>query len=247
MPYFSVLLPVRNSQSSILNCLHSIASQTFRDFSVLVLVNNSNDATFDICSEFCASAPNFDLVNLYQSCQSLPEVLNVGIDKLRLNCEYIVRHDADDYMLPHRLLDTYRSIQAACPSPLVHCGNAYINNTSRLYFSPEVSITDYQIKSSLLLSFLHLFTPRSPSSHQLKHITIHDIFMHKISSSLSIICLPVLTLFLRFPTFDTQLPLLLLSSVLCSFHFMILQLIVCIRSLYLASIYLSLISFVVSM
>ena len=107
MPFFSVLLPVCNSQSSIRSCLESIASQFFTDFSVLILVNNSSDASFSICSSFCKSNPKFELLDLHDTCNSLPDVLNFGIIYLREKCVYIVRHDADDFMLLSRLRDTF--------------------------------------------------------------------------------------------------------------------------------------------
>ena len=157
MPYFSVLLPVCNSKHTISDCLHSIDVQSFKDFDVLVLVNNSEDESFEICSSFCSTRSNFHLINLYKSQPSLPDVLNFGISYLRGNCKYIVRHDSDDFMLNTRLENTYRSICSSHSEPLIHCGNAYINRQNSLYFPELRSISDYQIKQVLLLEspFIH--------------------------------------------------------------------------------------------
>ena len=157
MPFFSVLLPVCNSQSSIHDCLESIACQHFTDFSVLILVNNSFDLSLDICTTFCISNSRFEVLDLQDSCKSLPDVLNKGIVYLRDKCDYIVRHDADDYMLPSRLSDTFQALMCSHVQPLIHSGNAYIADSSRPYFPYGVSINDYEIKSRLLLSspFIH--------------------------------------------------------------------------------------------
>lgn len=157
MPFFSVLLPVCNSESTILECLLSISTQKFQDFSVLILVNNSDDSSFGICSKFCQTDARFQVLNLFDNYSSLPDVLNFGINYLRSECHYIVRHDADDYMLPLRLSDTYQAIIASSVPPLIHCGNAFLNDTSNLYFTGIASRSDYEIKSTLLLSspFIH--------------------------------------------------------------------------------------------
>ena len=157
MPFFSVLLPVRNSEDTIRHCLNSIASQTFDDYSVLALVNNSSDKSFSICQDFSHSYPHFNVIDLGSACNSLPDVLNFGISLLQGKCEYIVRHDADDLMLPSRLLDTFNSLTSASTPPLIHCGNALVGTSSSLYFPPSLQLDDLGIKSRLLLSspFIH--------------------------------------------------------------------------------------------
>ena len=157
MPFFTVLLPVCNSEQTIINCLKSIEAQSFNDFNVLVLVNNSTDSSFDLCSSFCASRSNFQLINLHQSCPSLPDILNFGIRNVCDNCQYIVRHDSDDYMLPHRLEHTFASIRSSPVKPLIHCGNAFINNTHTLYFPSSLQLSDLEIKKTLLFTspFIH--------------------------------------------------------------------------------------------
>lgn len=180
MPYFSVLLPVCNSQHTILKSLQSIDCQTYGDYSVLVLVNNSNDNSFDICHSFCSSRPNFHLINLHQHFPSLPDVLNFGIRYLRTNCQYIVRHDADDYMLPCRLEHTFQSISSSSQPPMIHCGNAYINDSSTLYFPSSLNPSDYDIKKALLLSspFIHpaiSFKSCTPSLYDTRFVYAQDL------------------------------------------------------------------------
>ena len=156
MPYFSVLLPASNAESTIFKCLRSIESQSFSDFNVLILVNNSVDNTFTICSGFCETKSKFSCLNLGHRYSNLSQILNFGFASLRSNCTYIVRHDSDDYMLDHRLQHTYTSINARCDLPLIHAGNAYIDNTKTLML-PSESLSDIYLKAQLLLysPFVH--------------------------------------------------------------------------------------------
>ena len=44
---YSIILPVRNGGEYVKECINSILSQTYRDFDILVLDNNSSDGTVE--------------------------------------------------------------------------------------------------------------------------------------------------------------------------------------------------------
>jgi len=48
----SVLIPARNSENTIEACLNSAASQTYKNYEIVVVNNNSSDRTKDIILEF---------------------------------------------------------------------------------------------------------------------------------------------------------------------------------------------------
>ena len=48
----SVIIPVYNTEEYILRCLNSIASQSFRDYEIIIIDDGSKDKSSDIIKEF---------------------------------------------------------------------------------------------------------------------------------------------------------------------------------------------------
>lgn len=57
--FVSILIPVRNEASEVVNLLYSIKKQDYEDFEVLICDDGSTDHTFEICSKFCAEDERF--------------------------------------------------------------------------------------------------------------------------------------------------------------------------------------------
>lgn len=51
-PLFSIILPTYNSEEFILKCLDSVASQSFKDFEILVLDGDSTDKTLEMVNSY---------------------------------------------------------------------------------------------------------------------------------------------------------------------------------------------------
>ncbi|OKS88298.1 hypothetical protein RG47T_3764 [Mucilaginibacter polytrichastri] len=58
----SILIPVRNEAGNILFLLESIATQDYTDYEVIILDDDSTDATFEICTKFAAQNPKFNII-----------------------------------------------------------------------------------------------------------------------------------------------------------------------------------------
>jgi glycosyltransferase involved in cell wall biosynthesis len=58
----SILIPVRNEEADILNLLQSIHQQDYQNYEVLILDDDSTDATYTICAEFAAAHPRFRVI-----------------------------------------------------------------------------------------------------------------------------------------------------------------------------------------
>jgi len=155
--YFTVLLPISNNENSLSQCLTSISSQLFTDFNVLCILNNSVDESLQIVINFCNKYTHFSYIELGDSVHNLSQALNCALNTLESKCRYFVRHDADDYMLPHRLLWTYEYLENSLSKPLIHCGNAFINDTSTLIYPNSHNPSSSSLKTSLLLQspFIH--------------------------------------------------------------------------------------------
>jgi glycosyltransferase involved in cell wall biosynthesis len=58
----SILIPVRNEEADILNLLQSIHQQDYQNYEVLILDDDSTDATYAICAKFAAAHPRFRVI-----------------------------------------------------------------------------------------------------------------------------------------------------------------------------------------
>lgn len=91
---FSIFVPIYNAQEYLLECLNSIANQSFKDFEVILVDDGSNDGSEKICDDFCANHEKFKVFHK----------LNEGALKTRLfgrdkaNGDYFVSIDSDDYI-----------------------------------------------------------------------------------------------------------------------------------------------------
>ncbi len=94
----SVILPYYNAELTLQRAIQSILDQTFRDFELILIDNNSTDLSNDIAR----SAKDDDRVRLYlEPRQGVVHAANRGLIESR--GELIARMDADDWSYPARL------------------------------------------------------------------------------------------------------------------------------------------------
>ncbi len=90
----SVIIPVFNQEKYLARCLRSIIFQSFKrdDYEIIVIDDCSTDNTAFVISQF-----KDELITITNKKNlGLPSCLNKGIKKL--NSQYFVRLDADDYV-----------------------------------------------------------------------------------------------------------------------------------------------------
>ena len=58
----SILIPARNEEKNILSLLNSITTQAYGNYEVIILDDDSNDSTYDICAEFASKHPAFSVI-----------------------------------------------------------------------------------------------------------------------------------------------------------------------------------------
>jgi chlorobactene glucosyltransferase len=68
-PYLSVLIPARNEETNIARCVHSLLVQDYPNFEILVLDDQSDDATPEILCRLAAHEPRLTAL----AGQALPE------------------------------------------------------------------------------------------------------------------------------------------------------------------------------
>jgi glycosyltransferase involved in cell wall biosynthesis len=73
MSKVSILIPVFNREQFIAECIQSALDQTFTDFEVVLVDNNSNDGTWEICESFAAKDSR---VRIFQNQTNIGPVRN---------------------------------------------------------------------------------------------------------------------------------------------------------------------------
>ena len=113
-PRVSILLPVRNAESTLAACLRSLQRQTASDWECIIIDDGSQDASLTYARWFAARDPRLVIISTPH--QGLVTALNTGLQHCR--GRFIARMDADDLMHRHRLasqlqmLDDYPNLAA---------------------------------------------------------------------------------------------------------------------------------------
>lgn len=90
----SIIIPVYNLEKYILNCLNSIAAQTYKNLEVICIDDGSVDGSADIIRNFAASDDRIKY--FYQENAGVSAARNRGLDMAA--GEYIMFVDGDDYL-----------------------------------------------------------------------------------------------------------------------------------------------------
>ncbi|MQY07507.1 bifunctional glycosyltransferase/CDP-glycerol:glycerophosphate glycerophosphotransferase [Actinomadura macrotermitis] len=96
-PTLSVVVPFHNVEDYFLQCLESLAAQTFADFEVVMVDDGSPDGSAVIAKAFAARDPRFRLVQ--QDNQGLGPARNTGVR--HTDGRYLAFADSDDIVPPH--------------------------------------------------------------------------------------------------------------------------------------------------
>ncbi|WP_208558891.1 glycosyltransferase family 2 protein [Marinilactibacillus kalidii] len=105
-PFFTLVMPVYNAQNKIIDTLTSIASQTFKDFEVILINDGSTDSSREMIETFIADKNQFKLINIDNSGPG--SARNYGIKQA--NGTYMIFVDADDKLVITALEDRYAYI-----------------------------------------------------------------------------------------------------------------------------------------
>jgi len=108
-PLISIVMPAKNTAVFLAECVDSILSQTYTNWELLVVDDNSTDVTFSVLEDYQKQDKRIQVFK------------NTGsgiIDALRLaysksNGDFITRMDADDVMAPLKLETMLTALQKA--------------------------------------------------------------------------------------------------------------------------------------
>jgi len=95
VPSISVIVPMYNSEKYIAECLHSIFSQTFQDFEIIVVDNCSTDKSCEVVQKYVKNfGEKIKLIRRKNNSGSGAEPRNLGV-RFALG-KYIIFIDSDD-------------------------------------------------------------------------------------------------------------------------------------------------------
>lgn len=108
MATIDVLLPVKNGVAYLAEAIDSIINQSFSDWRLIVLDHGSNDGSHEMALNYAKVDKR---VEVYQFLDAvgLSGLLNKGIELC--DCEFVMRHDADDVALPDRMKKTLAAFE----------------------------------------------------------------------------------------------------------------------------------------
>src|ERR1700722_17088266 len=96
-PCVTLIMPVRDEEYSIENCLDAIQGQTFHDMEILIIDGMSTDNTVAIIEERMVTDPRIRIVKNEQ--RVIPIALNLGLAEA--NGTFLVRVDGHSVVTPN--------------------------------------------------------------------------------------------------------------------------------------------------
>lgn len=93
--FFSIIIPIHNSEKYLRQCIDSILAQTCNDFEVILVNDGSKDGSQEICDQYCAEDTRFHVIHRKQG-EGAASARNAGTSMA--SGEYIVYIDSDDYI-----------------------------------------------------------------------------------------------------------------------------------------------------
>lgn len=104
MPYFSIVIPLYNKENFIIDTLHSVLSQTFADFEIIIVNDGSTDRSEEKALQF--KDPRIRYYSKENG--GVSSARNYGIELS--NSKYVTFIDADDYWYPDFLQEMHNNI-----------------------------------------------------------------------------------------------------------------------------------------
>jgi len=162
-PFFSIIIPIYNSQKYFIICLKSILRQSFRDYEILIVNDASKDGSKKICNDFKKISSKIKIIENEKNL-GVSISRNKGIKKAV--GKYIIFLDSDDILLRGSLKKLHNHIELTKTNIVVLEHNELKNNyknsitrdsEARGFFKKKISKKKIQLIS--LVENYKLFNP----------------------------------------------------------------------------------------
>lgn len=163
-PLVSVIMPVYQSENFLDISINSILNQTFKDFELLIIYDESSDKSLSIIKKF--QQQDKRIIVIQGNGKKLIDALNIGI--LRSRGKFIARMDADDVSLSTRF---ERQINYMNMNALDICGCHCLLIDK---FNKIKSITLFPLTHEMCFLSLAIRVPFAHSSVMIRKIFLID-------------------------------------------------------------------------
>ena len=171
----AVMLPAYNAENFLTECLESLLNQTFSDFCILAVNDDSTDNTGKILENYAAKDARLRVYHFSEN-QGEPAVMQFTMDILKeMDVEYVARMDADDVCIPQRF---ERQIQYLDNHPEIDIlgSNAvlFYEGQTRAPKFTDHPLLDKDIKAHFSLARGNIINPTT----MWRHSSIKDLPIH---------------------------------------------------------------------
>ena len=122
MPRVSVVMPVYNVQKYVAQAIQSVLEQTYQDFELLIIDDQSPDDSVSVCQQFQDQRIHI----IHQQNLGLAGARNTGIQHAK--GEYIAFLDADDYWAPEKLEQHIAHLRHHPSIGVSYCPSAFVDD-----------------------------------------------------------------------------------------------------------------------
>ena len=161
MPQISIIMPCHNGEKYLSDSITSVISQTYTDWELLVINDNSTDNSVNMIENFCKKDARIKLLRTEKSSGMPATPRNVGINVA--TGRFIAFLDCDDMWLPTKLehqLPLFETKNVA----VVFSYYAKMNDTgdfqNRLISSPFIVTYEYLLKGDCIGNLTGMYDTR---------------------------------------------------------------------------------------
>lgn len=105
-PKVSIIMPCYNSEKYIEKAIQSVLDQTYRNFELIIIDDDSTDKTWEIIEQYAKKDFRVICTRKTENEKGISKSMNKGIEMAR--GEYITRMDSDDIIIPEKI---FRQVQ----------------------------------------------------------------------------------------------------------------------------------------
>lgn len=124
-PFFTVIVPAFNCKSFILETIESVRKQTFDNWELIVVDDNSSDGTFDLVNQFACKDSRISVYQTEKNYGSPGKPRDLGAKKAK--GKYLAFLDGDDIFFPRKLEMHHRAINDNPTLEFLHTSYNIIN------------------------------------------------------------------------------------------------------------------------
>lgn len=154
LPFVSIIIPVYNSEKTILRTLNSVKDQNYKDYEIIIVDDGSSDNSVVVINSFVNSNPELEIILIIKENGGVSTARNAALRNARGT--WIALLDSDDEWLPQKLTKQIEIISSDLSIDLLGT-NRNGEYRNRFIFKKFKYLT--QISSHLLLYKNFFVTP----------------------------------------------------------------------------------------